>query len=159
MICWVSNKDKWTQAERPTYAWRQVVVPRPSLPSHALEYATAVQRVTLVTAERDGTTSKVTLVTDFKSKLRNTRIITVGQLKAWTGKSEKKEKKEQKIETACKAQTYTNTGLVVSTLNQILLRTSTLLCFYSLHRRKVSLVFWEFISSWAQMMAGPTVSL
>lgn len=118
---WVRDKDrKQTQAERPTNTWRQVVVPCPSLPSHALEYATAVQCVTLVTAERDGTTSEVTLVTDFKSKLRNTRIITVGQLKAWTGKSKRNEKKELKSETACKAQTYTNTGLVVGILNQII---------------------------------------
>lgn len=75
---WDSMK---TKSERTTYTWWQVVVPCSSLPSHALEYATAVQGVTLVAAKRDGTSSKVTLVTDFKAELRHTGIITVGEFK------------------------------------------------------------------------------
>lgn len=67
-----------------TYAWWEVVVPCSSLPSHALQYATAVQGVTLVTAERDGTSCKVTLVADFKAKLWHTGIITVWQLETCT---------------------------------------------------------------------------
>lgn len=74
------------QGEDFTYTRRQAAVPCPSLPGHALECSTAMQGVTLVTAERDGTTSKVTLVTDFKSELGHSWIVTVGQLKAWTGK-------------------------------------------------------------------------
>lgn len=74
------------KTERFTYTWRQVVVPCPSLSRHAPEYVTAMQGVTLVTAKRDSTASKVTPVTDFKSKLWHTRIIAVGQLKAWTGR-------------------------------------------------------------------------
>ena len=54
-----------------------MVVPCPSLPSHALEYATAVQGVTLVAAERDGTSSKVALVADFEAELRHTGIVAV----------------------------------------------------------------------------------
>lgn len=82
----MSLETKTPERQNITYAWRQVVVPGPSVPGHALEYATAMQGVTLITAKRDGTTSKVTLVTYFKSKLRHTRIITVRQLKAWTRK-------------------------------------------------------------------------
>lgn len=72
------------EKERITYTRWEMVVPCSSLPSHALENATAVQGVPLVTAERYGTASKVTLVTDFETKLGHTWIIAVGQLKAWT---------------------------------------------------------------------------
>lgn len=72
-----------------------MVVPCSSFPSHALEYPTAVQGVTLVTAERDGTSRKVTLVTDFEAKLRHTWIITVGQLKAWLSKIERQRRGEE----------------------------------------------------------------
>lgn len=84
---WNRNSDSiQIQGEDFTYTRRQAAVPCPSLPGHALECSTAVQGVTLVTAKRDGTTSKVTLVADFKSELGYSWIITVGQLKAWTGK-------------------------------------------------------------------------
>lgn len=59
------------------------MVPSSPVPSHALERAAAVQSVTQVTAERDGTASKVTLIADFKSKLWHPRIIAVRQLKTW----------------------------------------------------------------------------
>lgn len=42
-----------------------------------------MQSVTQVTAKRDGTASKVTLIVDFKSKLWHPRIIAVRQLKTW----------------------------------------------------------------------------
>lgn len=59
------------------------MVPSSSVPCHALESAAAVQSVTQVAAERDGTASKVTLIADFKPKLRHPRIIAVRQLKTW----------------------------------------------------------------------------
>lgn len=59
------------------------MIPSSPVPSHALECAAAVQSVTQVTAERDGTASKVTLIADFKSKLWHPRIIAVRQLKTW----------------------------------------------------------------------------
>lgn len=88
-------KNQERQPRRPesgriTYAGWQTVVPSSPLPSHALERAAAVQSVAQVTAERDGTASKVTLITDFKSKLWHPRIIAVRQLKTWQEEEGKK---------------------------------------------------------------------
>ena len=68
-----------------TYAGGQGCVPGPPLPGHALEGGGAVQRVTRVTAVRDAAAGEVTLVADLEAKLRNTRVLTVGQLKTWRG--------------------------------------------------------------------------
>lgn len=88
-------KNQERQPRRPesgqiTYAGWQTVVPSSPLPSHALEGAAAVQSVAQVTAERDGTASKVTLIADFKSKLWHPRIIAVRELKTWQEEEEQK---------------------------------------------------------------------
>lgn len=72
------------------------MVPSSPLPSHALERSAAVQSVTQVAAERDGTARKVTLVADFKSKLWHPRIIAVRQLKTWEEETCQRKKTELK---------------------------------------------------------------
>lgn len=60
--------------ESPTNTGRQRVVPRSSLPSHALEKATSMESVAGIASVNDSATSKVALVTNLVSKLRDAGV-------------------------------------------------------------------------------------
>lgn len=70
-----------------TYAWGERVVPRPSLASHTSQYAAAMETVARITVICDHAASKVALVTDFGSKLRHTRFVTMRKFKTWRRKA------------------------------------------------------------------------
>lgn len=162
------NRDKasiYTQVKMTTYTRWEVVVPCSSLPSHALQYATAMQGVTLVTSERDGTSSKVTLVTDFEAKLWHTWIITVGQLKTWTRKihrqTEKGEKnrEEHELKNDIMWRPWTHTNTELPSPQKSSHSVSQHHIFIHLYCKKVLIELWELIYRWAQMRAGLTVPL